>query len=111
MHYLLFYEVVPGYLDGRAEHRDDHLRLAWAAHARGDLVLGGALADDEGGAVLLFKADTPAVAEAFAAADPYVRQAGAVARPRWTRPRVDDRGRPPRRSDARVHRRAGRRPR
>jgi hypothetical protein len=74
VHYLLFYEVAPGYVDRRAELRDDHLRLAWAAHARGQLVLGGALADDEGGAVLLFKADSSAVAEAFAVADPYVRQ-------------------------------------
>ena len=42
-------------------------------HARGELVLGGALADPTDGAVLLFQGDTQAVAEAFAAADPYVR--------------------------------------
>ncbi|HYH65379.1 MAG TPA: YciI family protein, partial [Urbifossiella sp.] len=44
-----------------------------AAHARGELVLGGALADPTDGAVLLFRGDSPAAAEAFARADPYVR--------------------------------------
>ena len=40
--------------------------------ARGELVLGGALANPVDGAVLLFRGDSPAAAEAFAAADPYV---------------------------------------
>jgi len=39
---------------------------------RGELVLGGALANPIDGAVLLFRGASPAVAEAFAAADPYV---------------------------------------
>jgi uncharacterized protein YciI len=43
-----------------------------AAHARGELLLGGALSDPVDAAVLLFRGDSPAVAEAFAAADPYV---------------------------------------
>ena len=50
MHYLLLYDVVPDYVDRRA-----------------------ALADPVDGAVLLFSCDSPAPAEAFAAADPYVR--------------------------------------
>ena len=49
-----------------------HLEKAWASSARGELVLGGALANPADGAVLLFKGDTPAVAENFAKADPYV---------------------------------------
>ena len=73
MHYLLFYDVVSDYVERRAAFRDEHLALAWKAHARGELVLGGALADPVDGAVLLFSADSSAVAEAFAAADPYVR--------------------------------------
>jgi uncharacterized protein len=73
MHYLLFYDVAPDYARRRAEFRDEHLRLAWAAHERGELVLGGALADPIDGAVLLFRGDSPAAAETFAAADPYVR--------------------------------------
>jgi uncharacterized protein YciI len=73
VHYLLLYDVVPDYVARRAVFRDEHLSLAWQAHARGELVLGGALADPVDGAVLLFSSDSPAVAEAFAAADPYVR--------------------------------------
>lgn len=79
MHYLLMYDVGPDYLARRAEFRDEHLTLAWQAHARGELLLGGALADPVDGAVLLFRGDTPHVAERFAAADPYV-QHGLVAR-------------------------------
>jgi uncharacterized protein YciI len=74
MHYLLMYEsVVPDYAVRRTAFRDEHLRLAWQAHARGELVLAGALADPIDGAMLLFKGESPDVAERFAAADPYVR--------------------------------------
>ncbi|GLC24422.1 YciI-like protein [Roseisolibacter agri] len=72
MHYLLMYDVAPDYLARRGEFRGAHLALGWAAHARGELVLGGALADPVDGAVLLFRGDSPAVAERFAEADPYV---------------------------------------
>jgi len=72
MHYLLFYEVGDDYLTRRAEFRDAHLRKAWEASGRGELVLGGALADPVDGAVLLFRGDSPEVAEKFAKADPYV---------------------------------------
>jgi uncharacterized protein len=72
MHYLLFYEVVEDYVSRRAEFRDAHLEKAWAASARGELVLGGALANPVDGAVLLFVGDSPEVAEKFAKADPYV---------------------------------------
>jgi hypothetical protein len=47
--------------------------MAWEAHERGELVLGGALTDPVDSAVLLFKGDSPAAAERFAAADPYVK--------------------------------------
>jgi uncharacterized protein YciI len=86
VHYLLLYDYVPDVLDRRPPLRAEHLALARAAVARGELVLGGALADPVDGAVLLFRADSPAVAEAFAAADPYVRH-GLVTRWRvreWT---------------------------
>ena len=42
------------------------------ASDRGELLLGGALANPLDGAVLLFRGESAAVAEAFAAADPYV---------------------------------------
>lgn len=86
MHYLLFYEVVPDYAARRGPLRAAHLAHAQAAVERGELLLGGALADPIDGAVLLFRGDRPAVAERFAAADPYVRQ-GLVTRWRvreWT---------------------------
>jgi len=79
MHYLLFYEFVPDYLERRGEFRNEHLTLAWESNARGELVLGGAYADPADGALLLFKGDSPAVAERFAESDPYVR-AGLVTR-------------------------------
>jgi uncharacterized protein YciI len=72
VHYLLFYDVVPDYADRRVPLRAAHLEHARRACRRGELVLGGALADPVDGAVLLFRGDSPAAAEAFAASDPYV---------------------------------------
>jgi hypothetical protein len=72
MHYLLFYEVGEDYVTRRAEFRSAHLELAWAASERGELILGGALADPVDGTVILFKGDSPAIAENFARVDPYV---------------------------------------
>jgi uncharacterized protein len=72
MHYLLIYEISEGYLERRAEFREEHLRLAWEAHERGELLLGGAVGDPVESAMMLFQCDTPAAAKAFAQADPYV---------------------------------------
>jgi hypothetical protein len=71
-HYFLFYEVGGDYVEKRAAFRSLHLQKAWQAHERGELVLGGALADPVDGAVLLFRGESPEVAEAFARTDPYV---------------------------------------
>ncbi|MEW9854441.1 YciI-like protein [Novosphingobium sp. M1R2S20] len=79
-HWLLTYDLAPDYLDRRPAFRDEHLTLAREAAARGDLLLGGAL-DPPEQAMLLFQGDTPAAAEGFAAADPYVAN-GLIAR--WT---------------------------
>lgn len=79
MHYLLFYEVDKDYVAKRAQFRSEHLKKAWQASERGELVLAGALANPVDGAVLLFKGDSPEVAENFAKADPYVTS-GAVKR-------------------------------
>ena len=73
MHYLLLYDVVEGYAERRLAFRSAHLALAREAVARGELLLVGALAAPVDGAVLLFRGDSPAAAERFAAADPYVR--------------------------------------
>jgi uncharacterized protein len=71
-HFLMFYDFAADYLERRPAFREEHLAKAWAAHARGELVLGGALADPVDGAVLLFTGESPSAAESFAREDPYV---------------------------------------
>ena len=73
-YWVLFYDVVADYVERRAPLRGEHLALANEAYERGDLLLAGALADPVDGALLVFAGDDPAVAEEFAAADPYVRE-------------------------------------
>jgi uncharacterized protein YciI len=73
MHYLMFYDFAPDYLERRGAFRAEHLKLAWQAHERGELILGGALADPTDQGVLLFKCGSAEAVERFAAADPYVR--------------------------------------
>ena len=72
-HYLLFYELADDYLARRPEFRNEHLDVAWKASKRGELVLAGALANPTDAAVLLFKSESPDVANKFAEADPYVK--------------------------------------
>lgn len=72
-YYLLLYDVVEQYAVRRAPFRGEHLTLAQEFVARGELVLGGALADPVDGAVLLFRGDSPATVERFVKADPYVK--------------------------------------
>jgi uncharacterized protein len=79
MHFLLFYEFVPNYIERRVAYRESHLRAAWAAEARGDLVLAGAYDDPVDGAALLFQCDSRDVVESFVDSDPYV-VAGLVTR-------------------------------
>jgi len=74
MHWLLLYELVDDYLERRTPLRPEHLGLAEAANERGELVMAGALADPADRAVLVFRADDASVPEAFARADPYVRE-------------------------------------
>jgi len=73
MHYLLFYEGADDYLTRRTAFRKLHLEHANRAVARGELILGGAFANPADGAVLVFSGTTPAIAEAFAKEDPYVK--------------------------------------
>jgi uncharacterized protein len=72
-YYALFYDVVDDFIARRGAYRDEHLRLAHEACARGELVLAGALADPADGALIIFQGESPAVAEAFARHDPYVK--------------------------------------
>ena len=71
-HYLLIYDLADDYLARRGEFRGVHLNLAWDAHQRGELVLGGALGEPVDSAILMFKGASPKVAEDFARVDPYV---------------------------------------
>jgi uncharacterized protein YciI len=73
MHYLLLYEKVPDHAEREPPIRAAHLAHVRAAVSRGELLLGGPLADPlDGAQALLFRADSAAKAEAFATGDPYV---------------------------------------
>ncbi|HEU5287790.1 MAG TPA: YciI-like protein [Candidatus Limnocylindria bacterium] len=72
MYFVLLYDLVDDYLERRAPLREQHLKLAREAEARGELVLGGALADPADRSIIVFKGDDASVAERFAKADPYV---------------------------------------
>ncbi len=73
MYYVLFYKTVENYVERRVPFREEHLGLAKQAHQNGTLILGGALADPADSAMLVFKGDSPQVAEDFAHNDPYVK--------------------------------------
>jgi uncharacterized protein YciI len=73
MYLALQYDLVDDYLDRRPEFREEHLGLARAAHERGDLALAGAFTDPADRALLVWSTEDRSVVEAFAEADPYVR--------------------------------------
>ena len=72
MYFMLFYHTVDDYVERRAPFREQHIAYANAARARGELVMGGALAEPADSAVLVFQGEDASVAEAFASNDPYV---------------------------------------
>jgi uncharacterized protein YciI len=71
-YYVLQYEVVEDYANRRTPFRHLHLEKVRDAQARGELRLAGALNDPPDGAMLVFRSQSPAVAENFARNDPYV---------------------------------------
>jgi uncharacterized protein YciI len=71
-YFALLYDVVDGFVDKRLQSRQRHLQLVGDAHARGELVMAGALGDPPDGALLVFQAADALVAENFARSDPYV---------------------------------------
>jgi uncharacterized protein YciI len=71
-YFALFYYVVEDYVTRRAAFREEHLRLAWEARDRGELLLGGAFTDPANSALLIFRAADQGVVEEFAKRDPYV---------------------------------------
>ena len=72
-YYLLIYHVIDDYVARRAPFREEHLRLAREARSRGELILGGALADPVDMALLVFRSEDPSVAETFVRNDPYIK--------------------------------------
>ena len=73
MYLALQYDLVDDYLERRGEFRDEHLGMARAAHVRGELALAGAFIEPADQALLVWSTEDRAVVEAFAEADPYVR--------------------------------------
>jgi len=71
-YYALFYDVVDDFANKRLPFRELHLGLAREAHARGEIVLAGALADPADGALLIFQVSDRGVVEDFVRKDPYV---------------------------------------
>ena len=69
------------YVEKRAPYRAEHLDYANASQARGGLFLAGALDNPVDAAILVFRGESPSVAEEFARNDPYVK-AGLITK--WT---------------------------
>ena len=72
-YFALQYEVVDGFPEKRTPFRPAHLKEVREAHARGELIMAGALGDPAG-ALLIFRAGDKSVAEYFATNDPYVKE-------------------------------------
>jgi uncharacterized protein YciI len=72
-HFVLLYDVVDDMVNKRAPYRAEHLQLIREGHERGEIVMAGAVGDPVDGAVLVFRSDSPAAAEKFVMADPYVK--------------------------------------
>ncbi len=72
-YYALFYHVVEKFVERRMPFREAHLTHARHAAERGELALGGALAEPADTALIVFRGDSPEAARAFAEKDPYVR--------------------------------------
>jgi uncharacterized protein YciI len=72
-YFTLTYEVVDDFVNKRTPFRPTHLAGVREAHARGELIMAGALGDPAG-ALLVFRAADKSIAENFAKADPYVNE-------------------------------------
>ncbi len=74
MHYLMTYEKVPNCAEREKPYQSAHRAHVFAAVDRGELILAGPLINPlDGTNLLLFKADSSAIAESFAKQDPYVQ--------------------------------------
>ena len=80
-YFVLQYEFVEDMISRRAPYREEHLGMIREGHARGEIVMAGAVGDPPDSGLLIFRLAGPEVAEAFARQDPYFRH-GLVTR--WT---------------------------
>jgi uncharacterized protein YciI len=72
-YFVLRYDVVvDDYVNRRTPFRPEHLRLLREGHARGEVVMGGAVGDQPDGAIIVFRSESADTAEQFAKSDPYV---------------------------------------
>ena len=71
-YYILDYITSGNYLEERVKYRKEHLNHATEYFNEGYLILGGAI-DAANEAVMVFKADSDKIVEAFAQNDPYVK--------------------------------------
>ena len=72
-YFVLHYDVVDDFANKRMPFRPAHLKEVRDAHARGELVMAGALGEPAG-ALLIFRGAAKSIAENFANADPYVKE-------------------------------------
>lgn len=72
-YYILKYYLADDYLERRSNFREEHLKLAGELHQKGELILGGALADPTDEALLVFYVDDKSVIENFVNKDPYIK--------------------------------------
>jgi uncharacterized protein YciI len=75
-YFVLVYDVVDDFANKRMPFRPAHLQEVRDAHARGELVMAGALGEPTA-ALLIFRVKDKSVVEHFATNDPYVK-AGVV---------------------------------
>jgi uncharacterized protein YciI len=72
-YYVLTYEVVDDMANRRLPFREAHLGLIRDLHSRGEIVMAGAVGDPPDGALIVFRAPSLEIAEAFVRNDPYVK--------------------------------------
>ena len=71
-YYAVFYEVVDDFVARRGEFREAHLHRVSESYARGELILGGALAEPADRALLVFHVADKQTVLSFVQSDPYV---------------------------------------
>lgn len=73
MHYLLFYKTVDSFIEKRTAYRLEHLDLVKDHVAKGQIVMGGAMAEPADEALIVFECEDEAIPTSFVENDPYVQ--------------------------------------